>query len=102
MVSFIAQFYGYENSLENKAATYAVMTGSNEIAVLSNKLLLRYLPKLVGKSFVKLIPIVGAGIGFALNYFIAQSTGRIAVQWYESKSRQEILAAGKDEVPAIA
>lgn len=102
MVSFIAQSYGYSNSIENKAATYAVMTGSNELAALSNKMIVRYAPKLLGKSFAKLVPILGSAIGFALNYTIAQSTARVAVKWYEGKSRQEILTAGQEELGATA
>lgn len=95
MVGFIAELYGYSDSLENKAATYAVMTGGNEISALSTKLIQNYLPRFFGKSFSKLIPFFGAFISFALNYFFAQSTARLAIKWYSSKSKAEILKTGE-------
>ncbi len=92
MVSFIAQAYGYDNSLENRAATYAVMTGSTQVSRTTLSLIQRYLPRVIGKSFSKLIPVFGAIIAFVVNYFLARSLGNLAVRWYESKPRQEILA----------
>jgi len=92
MVSFIAQTYGYDNSLENRAATYAVMTGSTQVSRTTMRLLQRYLPRVIGKSFSKLIPVLGALISFAVNYAFARSLGNVAVKWYESKLNQDALA----------
>lgn len=88
MVSFIGQIYGNQGSVENKAATYAVLTGSTQATQLSVRLIQRYLPRIIGKSFAKLIPFFGALISFAVNYVLAQATGRIAVRWYESRANQ--------------
>jgi uncharacterized protein (DUF697 family) len=92
MVSFIAQVYGFHDSVENKAATYAVMTGSTEVSKVTTKVIQKYAPQFIGKSFSKLIPILGAVIAFAVNYFLARSMASLAVRWYSKKSREEIIA----------
>jgi uncharacterized protein (DUF697 family) len=91
MVSYIAQAYGYENSLENKAATYAIMSGSGELTKVSLGVFRQYAPRFIGKSFSKLVPFLGALLSFAVNYIITQSTARLAIQWYETKSEGELL-----------
>lgn len=91
MVSFIAQVYGYENATDNRVATYVILSQSGELAQMSIKTLMKYLPRFFTKSFSKLIPFLGAIISFAVNYVIAQSTARVALRWYGSKSRQEVL-----------
>lgn len=88
MVSFIGQIYGNAGSVENKAATYAVMTGSTQFAQVSTRMIQTYLPRIIGKSFAKLIPFLGAFISFAVNYALAQATGRVAVRWYETRANQ--------------
>lgn len=91
MVSFIAQIYGFEDSVENKAATYAVMTGSTEVSKVTTKVIQKYAPRFIGKSFSKLIPVVGAVIAFVVNYFLARSMAGVAIAWYSNKSREEII-----------
>lgn len=92
MVSFIAQVHGYDDSIENKAATYAVMTGSTEVSKVTTKVIQKYLPRFIGKSFSKLIPVLGALIAFVVNYLLARSMGSVAVRWYSSKTREEVIA----------
>jgi uncharacterized membrane protein required for colicin V production len=91
MVSFIAQVYGYQDSVENKAATFAVMTGTNQVSKMTTAVIEKYLPRVFGGIFSKLIPILGAGMSFAVNYFIARSTANLAKRWYSSKTRQELI-----------
>jgi len=95
MVSFIAQVYGYEDAVENKIATYAVMTGSTEVSKLTSRLMLKYLPELIEKLSSKLIPFFGALIAFVVNYVIARSTGMLAMKWYRDRPRAEILRTGE-------
>lgn len=89
MVSFIGQIYGNAGNVENKAATYAVMTGSTQATQMTARLLQQYLPRIIGKSFSKFIPFFGAIISFVVNYALAQATGRLAVRWYESRSNEQ-------------
>ena len=101
MVSFIAQAYGYQGTTENKMATYAVMTGSTEVSKVANRVILKYIPTVIGKLSSKLVPIVGAIISFGVNYALARSMGTVAVRWYENKPKAEILQA-QNPPPATA
>ncbi|MGJ3237849.1 MAG: hypothetical protein ACFE0Q_04000 [Anaerolineae bacterium] len=92
MVSFIAQVYGYEESLENKAATYAVITGSTELTKVSTAVIRKYAPQMVGKSFSKLIPVLGALIAFIVNYVMARSMATAAKRWYAGNTREVVMA----------
>lgn len=93
MVSFIAKVHGYDESVENKAATYAVMTGSTEVSKITTAMIQKYAPRFIGKSFSKLIPIFGAVISFVVNYTLARSMARAANVWYSSNQRETILSA---------
>mgnify|MGYP000114927409 FL=1 len=92
MVSFIAQVHGFENSLENKAATYAVMTGSTEVSKASTVIFRKYAPRFIGKSFSKLIPVLGALIAFLLNYLMTLSMAKAANIWYQGEAREVVMA----------
>lgn len=92
MVSFIANVHGFEESVENKAATYAVMTGSTEISKVTTSIVRKYAPRFIGKSFSKLIPVLGALIAFAVNYLMARSTAKAATLWYKSNARDVVMA----------
>jgi uncharacterized protein (DUF697 family) len=98
MVSFIAQTFGYENSVENKAATYAVMTGSTEMSKVTTRMLGKYLPRFVGKLSSKLIPVAGALLSFVVNYLITRAVGMAAIRWYRDKTKADVLSTG--EIPA--
>lgn len=92
MVSFIAKVHGFEESLENKAATYAVMTGSTEVSKVTLSVMQKYIPRFVGKSFSKLVPVFGAVFAFGVNYFLARSMAKAATVWYKGNTRDVILA----------
>ncbi|MEQ8677629.1 MAG: hypothetical protein RLP44_13470 [Aggregatilineales bacterium] len=91
MVEFIAQHYGHSasNDVENRLKTYIVTTGTVTLTERSSTFLLSYGVRILQKSFPKFVPILGALIGFAVNYTIARSTGAVAVQWY-AKNRKSI------------
>ena len=94
MVSFIAHAYGFENSAENKAATYAVMTGSSQANKFTTAVIARYAPQAVGKTASKFIPIAGAVLGFAVNYAMTRALAKAASRWYRRKS-DSTQSAGK-------
>lgn len=91
MVGFIAHVYGYRDSAENKAATFAVITGTNQVSKITTAVVEKYLPRIFTGIFSKLIPILGAAISFGANYFMARSTANLAKRWYTSKTRQELI-----------
>ncbi|MCA9884798.1 MAG: hypothetical protein KC708_17590 [Anaerolineae bacterium] len=98
MVQFIASAYGHSEDRDSKIATYMIMTGSGEVTQMSSRVLMNYvIKKLVGKSFAKMIPLVGAVIGFIVNYWLARSTGWVAMRWYEQKNAgtEPMIPAGE-------
>lgn len=92
MVSFIAQVHGFEDSVENKTATYAVITGSTELSKATSVLVRKYAPRVLSKSFSKLIPVLGAVIAFIVNYAMARSMAKAATVWYKSDAREVVMA----------
>lgn len=85
MVSFIAHAYGFENSAENKAATYAVMTGSAQANKFTTAVIARYAPQAIGKTASKFIPVAGAVLGFVVNYAMTRALAKAASRWYQRK-----------------
>lgn len=97
MVSFIARAYGFESSVENRAATYAVMTGSTHLSRMTGAIVRKYAPQVLGKSLSKLIPVLGAAISFGVNYALARSMARAASSWYENKSAGQLTGQLDDQ-----
>jgi len=87
MVQFIAMLYGETSpdSQELKLQTYLVMSGGAEVTEASFKFIMRTVLRILGDSLAKLIPVIGAGVGFIVNYALAQATGNIAMRWYAGK-----------------
>ena len=87
LVSFIAYLYGdtRTDSLEAQVRAYLVMTGSSKATQTTTNFLMRVAVRVAGKSFSKVIPLVGAVISFATNYLIVQLMGRAAARWYTQR-----------------
>lgn len=88
MVEFIARHYGHtsESQIERQVRTTLITSGGLRLSESTTRVLLRYATRFVGKSFAKLIPFIGAAIGFAVNYAIANATGEAALRYYSTKS----------------
>lgn len=93
LINFIANLYqgSAPDGTSAKVRNYLVMTGSSRITQSSTSFLSRLALRVVGKSFSKLIPVIGAVIGFGVNYAIVQVMGRAALRWYvrQSSARAE-------------
>jgi uncharacterized protein (DUF697 family) len=87
MVQFIAAAYGHEQAsdAEVKIRTALVMSGGIRAAQATTDMFQGFLVRFLEKAFAKLIPILGAVIGFGVNYFLAQATGNIAQRWYSGE-----------------
>lgn len=86
LAQFIASAYGHHEDRDTRVATYMVMTGSGQITQTGSAVIMRYVARrMIGKTLSKAIPFVGAFVGFAFNYFMARSTGWIAMNWYQHK-----------------
>lgn len=96
LVTYIAYLYGdhHPEGLEARVRNILLMTGSSRLTQTTTGLLSRVAVRVLGKSFAKLIPVVGAIISFALNYLLVQLMGRAAVRWYRSQAD----AASSDSV----
>ena len=94
MVQFIAMLYGetQPDSQELKLQTYLVMSGGAEVTEASFKFVMRVVLRILGDSLAKLIPVIGAVVGFIVNYALAQATGNIAMRWYAGKLARPALA----------
>lgn len=93
MVQFVARAYGFDESdRTGQWATYMIMSRSGDVSRMSINVLLRYAVRIVGKSFSKLIPFIGAAISFVINYLIARSSGHVAQTWYRQRASQSTSA----------
>jgi hypothetical protein len=86
MVDMIAKAQQYsESEEEHKTRTWLIAVGGERLAgvgvELFSKLVLGSLPKFASK----IVPFVGALIGFAVNYGIARGSGEAALLWYKRK-----------------
>lgn len=97
MVNFIAHAYGVEDvgQTERRARTYLVMTGGLRATQSSFNFIMRILIRLMGKSFAKLIPFLGALVGYILNYAAARATAETALRWYADKARKQQTRAAQ-------
>jgi uncharacterized protein (DUF697 family) len=62
------------------------MTGGLKVTGTSQQVIMRYVGRLLGQTFAKFVPIVGAVVGFAVNYLFTQAAGRVAARWYASRA----------------
>lgn len=90
MVEFIASAYGHPEDRDSQVATYMIMSGSGEVTQMTSRVVMRYaVRRLTGKFLSKFVPLLGAVVGFAVNYMLARSTGWVAMQWYDRKNTEQ-------------
>jgi uncharacterized protein (DUF697 family) len=95
MVQFIASAYGQGEvgGTELRLRSYLVMTGSVRASQSTFRFVMRVALRLLGKSFAKLVPFIGAMVGYVINYSIARATGNVAMRWYADKARKQLAQA---------
>src|SRR5450432_1467500 len=87
MVQFIEMVYHHQTlsgSDEHKLQTYLVMSGSVEVGETATNVIMKLILRVLGESLAIFIPLIGAAVGFGVNYFIARTTGTVAMRWYSS------------------
>ena len=89
LVLFIARAYGQERGVDNRVASWLLMSAGGRAAQSGSQLGLRLIVRFLGKTFSKFVPVFGAIIGFIINYMIAQSSARLAHSWYSQKVNQQ-------------
>lgn len=90
LVSFIGQLYGGSSAGSQSATVkdYLIITGSSRFTQSSSRFLIGAALRILGKSFSKLIPVVGGLIGFGVNFTIVQVMARTVIRWHSSKQRE--------------
>jgi uncharacterized protein (DUF697 family) len=58
------------------------MSASSQITERTTGVAIKFLLRVIGKSFSKFVPFLGAAISFGVNYAIVQGIGWGAVRWY--------------------
>jgi len=88
LVQFIAKVYGIEEDNQTgKMARYLIMSRGSDVTNWSIRVIMRYVVRFMGKSFAKLVPVIGALISFFVNYVFSQASGRAAMVTYARQQR---------------
>ncbi|NWF70348.1 MAG: hypothetical protein HXY40_14775 [Chloroflexi bacterium] len=87
MVQFIASAYGHNQpgELEKQVQSYLIMSGGMQVTEKTGGLVMKLIVRLLGQTFAKFVPFLGALVGFGVNYFFTQAAGRLAAKWYASQ-----------------
>lgn len=90
MVNFIARAYNYSPTLmqEEKAVASLVMFGSRHVTTTGLEVASRVVVRVGGKTLSKVVPLLGALIGFVINYTTTQATGYLAASLYSGTAQQ--------------
>lgn len=99
-VHFIAQTYAPGQPVDTlRLQTYAILAGqrfsqqwleasSRAVQAAMARLIRRLVAETVAESLLKVVPFVGALVGFAFNYAATRVVGRLAVKWYSGRVEQ--------------
>jgi len=84
MVEYIAQYYGQSamSGVGQQVRSYAIVAGGGQVTTTTTRYLTTFLLRFVGKSLAKIVPFVGALVGFVVNYAIVQAIGRSTIKFY--------------------
>lgn len=84
LVEYIAQHYGHTavSGTEQTIRNFILVSGGEKLTTSTTQYATKFLVRFAGKSLSKLVPLVGAAVGFIVNYAIVQATGRAAVRLY--------------------
>jgi len=95
MVNFIARAYNYDPTIlqEEKAVASLVMFGSSRLTQSGMRAAREVLLEVGGKFLSKLVPFIGALIGFAMNYATTHATGELAASVYSGAVKDGTVSA---------
>ena len=94
MVNFIARAYDYNPTLmqEEQAVASLVMFGSRRVTTTGIDVASAALVRVGGKTLSKIIPLIGALIGFLVNYMTTQTTGYLAASLYSGDVKETTVS----------
>ncbi len=70
----------------SEASLWLITTGGQELASASGALVRKLVVRLLSKSLLKFLPVVGGLVGFALNWASTQALGRLTLLWLEGQT----------------
>jgi len=84
LVEYIAQHYGRTavSGAEQTIRNFILVSGGEQVTSTTTRYATTFLVRFAGKSLSKLVPFIGAVVGFIVNYAIVQATGRAALRLY--------------------
>lgn len=86
LVNFIAHTYGHTNDdMEAQLRNQLIMAGGSRLTQSATSAATGFLVRVIGKSFSKLVPFVGAALSFAVNYAFTQGVGRVTQRVYAAR-----------------
>ncbi len=88
MVNFIARAYDYDPKIlqEEQAVASLVMFGNQRLTTSGMRAATNLALDIGGKTLSKIIPFIGAIIGFVLNAATTQATGHVAAALYSGRA----------------
>lgn len=86
LVNFIAHTYGHTNDdVEAQLRNQLIMAGGSRVTQSATGAVTGFLVRVIGKSFSKLVPFLGAALSFGVNYAFTQGVGRVTQRVYASR-----------------
>lgn len=97
LVHFIAHVHAPAEAEEAlRLKTYAILAGnrftqqvveasSRAVQAAVARVVTRLLAESFAEALLKIVPLIGAAVGFGLNYAATRAVGRLAVNWYRGR-----------------
>ena len=70
----------------SETSLWLITTGGQELAAASGAMIRELVVRLLSKSLLKFVPLVGGLVGFVLNWASTQTLGRLTLAWIEGQS----------------
>ena len=70
----------------SETSLWLITTGGQELAAASGAMIRELVVKLLSKSLLKFVPLVGGLVGLALNWASTQTLGRLTMAWLEGQA----------------
>ncbi len=70
----------------SEASLWLITTGGQELASASGAVVRKLVVRVLSKSLLKFLPLVGGLVGFALNWASTQALGRLTLLWLEGQA----------------
>ena len=109
MVRLIGLLHGADSTSKeiSDMGLWVVTAGSQQATAVSGTVLRQFLVKGLSKSALKIVPLLGGVIGYALNWSSTQAMGRMAIRYYTDdwqvpKTRDAISGAATKAQAVLA